>query len=67
MSGLGGSLLGLLGLGSWDGGDLLSTGRAGLEGNPDGKPSSAADNLSVNDAGDNRLVNDSGDVLLYID
>lgn len=66
MGRLGGDLLGLDGLGSWDRADRLDKG-TGLEGRPDGRPSAAKDNLLVNDAGDNRLVNDAGDVLLIND
>lgn len=65
--GIGGKLLGLFGFGSWDGAQFLSTGRDGVGGNPDGKPSASRMNLSVNDAGDNYLINDGGDVLLIND
>ena len=65
MSGIGGKLLGLFGFGSWEGSDLLSSGRSGLEGNPDGRLSASQMNLSVKDDGDSYLINDSGaDVLL---
>lgn len=65
---LGGSLLGRLQLGHWEGSEILATGGGtgtggGLSGRPDGNPGQGIDNLLVNDGGDNRLINDSGDVL----
>lgn len=61
MSGIGGSLLGKLGLGWFESGDLL--GSSGIEGNPDGGVGAGIDDLLNNDAGDHYLINDAGDVL----
>jgi hypothetical protein len=62
--GLGGSILGLFGFGSWTGAQFLGT--DGLNENPDGKPSASRMNLLIN-ATDNYEINDAGDVLLIND